>query len=265
MKTIDLTPQDMLLMYLLLIIPLAFSFWLKLGNIREMIFAVLRMTIQLILIGLYLEVLFKLNSLPLNIAWIVVMLTVANASILRQSGLSFRRMFPLTFLGTAVAITLVATFFVVLVLAPTPLYDARYLIPISGMIMGNCMRGNVIAMERFYSGIRRNEKEFITYQMLGATLSEATRPYMRSALRAAVGPMLATIATIGIVSLPGMMTGQILGGSVPMLAIKYQIAIMLSIFCAMMIASTLSIIFTRKTAFDAYGMLRPEIFAKTPH
>ena len=262
MKTIDITPQDMLLIYLLLIIPLGISFWLGLGIIKDTIISVLRMTIQLILVGIYLDVIFRINSLTLNIVWILVMLVVANISILRQSGLALKRLFPLTFFGTTIAVAIVASVFVGLVIAPTPLYDARYLIPIAGMVMGNCMRGNVIALERFYSGIRRNEKEFITYQMLGATLPEATRPYMRSALRASVGPMLATIATLGIVSLPGMMTGQILGGSSPMLAIKYQIAIMLSIFCAMVTASALSIIFTRKTAFDAYGMLRPEIFSK---
>ena len=261
MKTIDLGYIDMMFIYLMLLIPVAFSIWLKLGIIKETAISVLRMTIQLGLVGLYLGVIFDLNSLLLNILWILVMMIVANASILRQSGLLARHLFPYTFSAVCLALTLISTIFVVVAIAPQPLYDARYLIPITGMLMGNCMRSNVIALERFYSGIRSNEKEFITYQMLGATLTEATLPYMRSAMRSAINPMLATVATLGIVSLPGMMTGQILGGSSPMVAIKYQIAIMISIFSAMVISSTLSLIFTRKIAFDSYGMLKQEIFA----
>jgi putative ABC transport system permease protein len=124
------------------------------------------------------------------------------------------------------------------------------------------MRGNVIALERFYSGIRQNEKEFITYQMLGASLSEATRPYWRSAMRAAIAPSLSTMATIGIVSLPGMMTGQILGGSTPITAIKYQIAIMICIFSSMIISAACNILLTNRAAFNAYGMLKQDIFRK---
>jgi len=96
--------------------------------------------------------------------------------------------------------------------------------------------------------------------MLGATLSEAVRPYMQKALQAAAGPLLATIATMGIVSLPGMMTGQILGGSMPVMAIKYQIAIVISIFSAMILASGLNLLFSMKIAFDDFGMLRGDIF-----
>ncbi len=262
MKAININVYDMALIYLLVLVPLFIMLKLKLGLIKETLIAVLRMTVQLALVGLYLGVIFKLNSLFLNIAWILVMLTVANVSILKQSGLTIRKLFPMTFLATAIGVALVTTVLVVIVISPLPLYDARYLIPIAGMVMGNCMRSNVITLERFYSGIRRNEKEFITYQLLGASLPEATRPYMRSALRAAAGPMLATMATLGIVSLPGMMTGQILGGSAPTVAIKYQIGIMLCIFCAMLTASTLSVVFTRKIAFDAYGMLKQSIFSK---
>ena len=261
METIDLTYTDMIIIYLLLFLPMGFSIWLKLGIIKETAFSVVRMTIQLGLVGVYLGVIFDLNSLFLNILWIFVMMVVANISILRQSGLLVRQLFPYTFSAICLAMALVATVFVLIAIAPQPLYDARYLIPITGMLLGNCMRSNVIALERFFSGIRTNEKEFVTYQMLGATLSEATMPYMRSSMRSAINPMLATVATLGIVSLPGMMTGQILGGSSPMVAIKYQIAIMISIFSAMVISSTLSLIFTRKIAFNDYGMLKQQIFA----
>ncbi len=262
METIDLSLLELSLMYTLLIIPLAMMVWLRLGVVRETLAAVARMTVQLWLVGLYLKVIFALNALWLNVVWILVMLVVANTSMLRQAGLVRRRFFVVTFAGTAVAIVGAAVFFVVGIIRPGPLYDARYLIPVAGMVLGNCLRGNVLSLERFYSGIRDNEREFITYHMLGATLLEAVRPYMRQALRAAVGPLVATMATMGIVSLPGMMTGQILGGSFPVTAIKYQIAIMICIFSAMVVASVLNLLLSMKIAFDEWGMLRQEIFSE---
>jgi putative ABC transport system permease protein len=257
---INISIVDFVLFYLLLLIPLAVSLWLDLGIIKDSVFALLRMTAQLLFIGFYLNFIFNLNSLFLNILWILAMLIMANASAIRQSGLSFWRIIPFTFSGTAIGFTVILAIFVGLIIRPTPVYDARYLIPIAGMLLGNCMRGNVIALERFYTGIRSNEKEFITYQMLGANLREATRPYLQTALRAAIKPHIASMSTLGIVSLPGMMTGQILGGATPMTAIKYQIAIMIGIFCVMLTASALSIVFSLRTAFDSYGMLRQDIF-----
>lgn len=261
METIDLSWLDLGLIYSLLVIPLGMMLWLRVEEIRDILVAVVRMTVQLWLVGLYLKVIFDFNALWLNTLWILAMLTVANTSMLKQARLVYRRFFVVTFLGTAAAIVGVAVFFVVAVIRPQPVYDARYLIPIVGMVLGNCMRGNVLSLERFYAGIRDRETEFITYQMLGATLMEATRPYMREALRAAMGPLVATMATSGIVSLPGMMTGQILGGSFPLTAIKYQLAIIVCIFSAMVIASVCNLLFSLKIGFDEYGMLRQEIFA----
>jgi putative ABC transport system permease protein len=262
MGSIDLSFQDLLWVYLLLLIPVGVSLYLKLGIVKETLIALVRMTLQLILVGLYLDVIFEINSLLLNIAWILVMLVTANVSIIKRSNLKLRKIFPATFIGISFATALVLVVFVGLAIQPTPVYNARYLIPIGGMILGNCMRGNIISLERFYSSIRKNEKEFITYQLLGANLSEACLPYMRSALLAAIGPHISTMATMGIVSLPGMMTGQILGGATPSAAIKYQIAIMICIFTAMITASTVNILLTWKIAFNDYGMLKQDFFAK---
>ena len=165
--------------------------------------------------------------------------------------------------GTAIASLTIASVLVLAIIQPDPAFDARYIIPIFGMTLGNCMRGNVLTLERFYSTIRENEKEFLTRQMLGATLLEAIQPYLIRSLRGALAPMLATMATMGIVSLPGMMTGQILGGSSPMTAIKYQIAIMVCIFTVTVIGALLNILLSIPKGFDKYHMLRQEIFVKT--
>ena len=81
---------------------------------------------------------------------------------------------------------IVGFFGILIAIRPEPLYDARYIIPITGMILGNCLRSNVLSLERFYSSIRKNQQEFTTYLLLGATLHEAIRPYLRNALKSAV-------------------------------------------------------------------------------
>jgi putative ABC transport system permease protein len=139
--------------------------------------------------------------------------------------------------------------------------EARYVIPIAGMILGNCLRANIVGIGRFYQEIRSSERAYLHSLAQGASLSEAVRPFVRDAFQAALAPTTATMATIGLVSLPGMMTGVILGGTDPSTAIKYQIAIMLSIFSGTAMTIFLAVQFTMKRSFDAYGVLLRDIFA----
>ena len=258
--SVDLSITSMLWMYALMLVPLAIFFYLQLGIIRDTIFSMLRMTVQLILVGLYLKYVFQLNNAFVSLLWVVIMLLVANLSILSKAGLKRRLFFWRALIGVAGSTLLVSGWFILVAIRPDPIYDARYLVPITGMILGNCLRSNVLSLERFYSGIRRNENEFMTYLMLGATLREAVRPYLRDSIKAAVNPSVATMATMGIVSLPGMMTGQILGGAMPMEAIKYQIGIMICIFTSMVVASLVNILLTLPVAFDDHQRLNENIF-----
>ncbi len=255
-SVMDLGVLDMVVVFSFLILPVVVFVQMKIAVMREMFSAVARMSIQLFLVGLYLRFLFRINSVWLNMLWIGVMITCANASTLSKSGLSWRRYFGALSIGTACSALLMTGLFVFAVIRPTPLYDARYMIPLAGMILGNCLRGNVVALERFFSSLTNGRKEHLTRLFLGAGRLEAVMPYIRSSLRAAVMPSLSTMATMGVVSLPGMMTGQILGGSVPMVAIKYQIAIMICIFCGITLACASNLYFAAMIALDDYGMLR---------
>lgn len=258
--TIDLPVFSLLSMYALMLLPLAVFFYLQLGLVRQTLEGILRMTIQLFLVGLYLKYVFQLNNPFVSLLWVAVMLIVANLSILNKAGLKRGMFFWRSLAGIAGSTLLAGGWFILVAIRPEPIYDARYMVPIIGMILGNCLRGNVLSLERFYSGIRKNENEFMTYLMLGATLREAVRPYLRDAVKAAVNPSIATMATMGIVSLPGMMTGQILGGVMPMEAIKYQIGIMICIFTAMVVAALVNILLSLPVAFDDHQRLKQDIF-----
>lgn len=259
-EIIDIGLWQLAAAYLLLAFPFAIMLWYRIPMIGETVTSLVRMTVQLIFVGLYLQVIFKLNILWLNAAWLVVMVAVADVSIVRSCTLRLRQialpLFVALLAGTAAPLLL----FTGLILRRPNLLDAQYAIPIGGMILGNCLRADIVGIRTFYESIRTAEKAFLQSLADGASLHEAIRPYVRKASQAALAPTVATMATIGLVSLPGMMTGVILGGASPAIAIKYQIAIMISIFSGTAITLALGIRLTSKTSFTTYGVLNPTVF-----
>lgn len=259
MDAVDIGLPAMGVMFGVAVLPWFLLSALGLGLWKDTGIAILRMTIQLSLVGFYLKTLFALNNPWLNGLWILVMLVVADLAILRRAGLRRRLFFLATFAAVTVSVLYSAAYLLLLVIRPALLYDARYLVPMTGMILGNCLQGNVIGLERFYTALRRNENEYLTFLLLGATRDEALRPYFREAVRAAVNPTLAGMATMGLVALPGMMTGQILGGSEPWLAVKYQVAIMLCIFASTTLAVILNLRLSIAIAFTEMDVPREDL------
>ena len=262
MQTLDIALPRMALLYGLCLLPWGLLWLLGLRLSRDIAVSILRMSIQLALVGIYLKMLFDLNHPWLNGLWILMMLVVADLSILKRAGLKARYFALATFMAIASSILFTTTFLVILVIQPVHFYDARYIVPLAGMILGNCLQGNVIALERFYSALRKNENEYATFLLLGASRWEAVLPYFRDAIKAAINPTIAGMATMGLVSLPGMMTGQILGGSEPWLAVKYQIAIMICIFTSTTLAAVINLKLSLAIAFNAYDVLKDDVIDK---
>jgi putative ABC transport system permease protein len=262
MESINIGYTSMLILYAVMVVPVLVSLLLKLGTVKRILIAVLRMTVQLGAMGLYLDYLFRFNNMWVNFGWVIFMVAIANITVHRNTGIRSLRVFAAVMLGIMISAVFVIAIFVFVAIKPEPYYDARYLIPISGMVIGNCMRANTIALERFFSSMRKNEKEFLTYLLLGATLREAALPYIREAVRPALAPQLATMATLGLVSIPGMMTGQILGGSSPIVAIQYQIGIMIAIFTAITLTTVLNLLFNLRIAFNEYSILKQDLFRR---
>ncbi len=260
MGAVDLSIVGMVMAYLLLIIPLGIIMWQGLPIVGRVLITVVRMTVQLLLVGLYLQFVFKLDSAWLNGIWVLVMISVADVSIIRSCGLRVKvfapPLMPALVLGTAIPLL----WFVGGVLRRPNLLEAQYLIPVGGMILGNCLRANIIGLKNFYSSIRRDEKSFHLILAQGATLREAIKPYLIESFQAALSPTIATMMTIGLVSLPGMMTGVIMGGNDPMLAIKYQIGIMIAIFTGTAITMPAAVLLCLPRSFSPCGTLYTHIF-----
>jgi putative ABC transport system permease protein len=261
MQTPDISLTGLLLCALLLTIPFFTGFFLRLGRMRSMIMAVARMIGQLILIGIFLKYLFIWNNAFLNIAWVMIMIGVATFNVTNKIRLKFRVFIMPTFIAFTGATLLVLFYITVFVLQLDSIVDARFFVVIGGMLLGNALRGTIIGIDNFYSLLRRNTHRHQYRLAIGATVIEAIFPYFQDSLRFALQPTIATMATMGIVFIPGMMTGQILGGISPLVAIKYQIVIMIAIFVSTTIAINLTILLTLRTCFTKFGILRQDIFS----
>lgn len=252
----DISWLNLLLGYLLLIIPVFIFRYYKTGLLVPTLISLGRMSVQLFLVGLYLKYIFQYNNAFVNLGWVLVMVLVTAYTIVSRSNLPEKMLFIPVFLALIISISFIDAFLLGVVLKLDFIFDARYLIPITGMLIGNSLTNTVIAIDFFYSRIRQQQNTYRFALANGATQTEAVQIFIRDAIKKAMNPTIASTAVMGIVSLPGMMTGQILGGSDPTVAIKYQILIMLTIFVSSLVTILLSILFCNKKAFDEFGNLR---------
>ncbi len=257
----DIPLYTIVLSYSMLVIPLFFFHLMKLKLHKELFVSFFRMTIQLGLLGLYLAFIFKLDNYYLNVAYALFMILVANYSVVKNSGLKLSFFFILL-PAVLISFSAIIFFFMFFVYNRGNLFAARYFIPISGMVLGNSMRRMIITIERFYDSIESDNDAFSSYIVMGGKIKEAIIPYLKKAYKASLMPALASYATMGLVSIPGMMTGQILGGTSPEIAVKYQITVLFAIFASTELASILSVIFSLKGAFDEFSMLKKDIFVR---
>ena len=139
-----------------------------------------------------------------------------------------------------------------------PWYNPRYLIPLFGMILGNAMNAATLAADRLAGEMETRHTEVEAYLALGASSVRAAREPVRRALRASMIPTVNSLTVVGIVSLPGMMTGQIIAGSDPLLAVRYQIVVMFMLGSAVALAAVVVVLGYRRTFFTHAEQLRPK-------
>ena len=256
----DLSLLSLILALVLLVVPLVFNYYLSLNIGRKTAIAVARMCLQLFLIGIFLNYIFELNSIWLNLLWILVMIIASTASIITSSNLQLKTFSIPIFMSIVIPVLFMLFYFNTFIVRLDNVFDAKYLIAIGGMILGNLLSGNIVGLNNFLSNIKKMEKKYLSVLALGADRNEALLPYVRESIQASVNPIIASIATIGLVSLPGMMTGQILGGASPVVAVKYQMAIMIAIFVTRILSIYLALFMTIRIGFDSFDNLKKELF-----
>jgi putative ABC transport system permease protein len=220
---------------------------------RQLVFAALRTAIQLSLIGLVLKVLFENASLLWVTLMASVMLLIAGREVMVRQERRFRgwwgyavgtfSMFVSSFVVTIFALTVI--------LGDDPWYTPQYAIPLLGMLLGNTMNGISIAMDRLTQTAWEQARTIEARLMLGERADEAIADIRRQAIRSGMIPIINAMAAAGVISLPGMMTGQILAGAPPLDAVKYQILIMFLIAAGTGLGTLAAIAVGARHLFDA--------------
>lgn len=217
---------------------------------------------QLLLIGYILGYIFEISNLPLVILIVSLMCAIAAKTATDRTSRLGSYNYGLSYISLWFSTFVVGTFVVVLIIAPQPWYSPRIVIPIFGMILGHCMNGVALSLERFYAGVRSEIAQIEALLSFGATPWEAVRERVKDALRAGMTPTINSLMVVGLVNLPGMMTGQVLGGIEPQLAARYQIVIMLSLAAGASISCLLLLLMSYKNVFNEDGAVSPAIFNK---
>jgi UDP-glucose/iron transport system permease protein len=226
-----LSPLDLSLAASLVILLAAVSWKAKIHLHWEILFSAVRMTLQLSLLGLVLKVLFELSNPVLIGGMAVIMLTVGGREVFARQQRRFKGIwgFGIGTISMFISSFTVTVFTLLVVIKNQPWYAPQYAIPLLGMILGNTMNGISLGMDRL-TQLAWDKRELIEQQLLlGYTKMEAISSIRRESTRSGLIPIINSMTTAGIVSLPGMMTGQILSGTPPFEAVKYQILIMFMI------------------------------------
>lgn len=244
MKIIDLSWLQLFYAYVLFFIPVAILTLNRTGLTRAMLWAIVRMSLQLFAVGIYLKYLFLYDYPWLNLLWLLLSILVTAYTIVKRAQIPVKKMLLPVFASTMISIVAVVAFLMLMVIQLENPFTARYLIPIAGMLAGNSLTASIVGLRTFHRAFQEKKNDYLFYLACGATRIEATREFIKEALLSAISPAIATMATIGLVALPGMMTGQILGGSSPDTAIRYQMMIMVGIFTSTVISVYLSLLFT---------------------
>ena len=232
---------------------------LRLGLLRSLVWGTVRTFVQLILLGYALAHIFAIDHPALVAGIIGLMCLVAARAAVGRIKEAPEKPYGVAVLALGTGTFLVGSLVCGVIIGGERWYSARLAIPICGMILGNSLTSVSLALDRMYGEVRSRAREVEVRLSLGFSPWEAIRPHVRTALRAGMTPIINALMVVGVVSLPGMMTGQILAGAEPMTAIRYQIVVMLMIAAAVSIGSLIVVGLSFRRCFTEDQALRREL------
>jgi putative ABC transport system permease protein len=254
--TQDISLINLIIGFSILIIPLAIFLYYRVKLVKDMLISTLRMVVQLSLVAVYMEWIFKLNNAWVNSAWVIIMVLVSAYTSVSRVKIN-RKVFIIPFaMAILISLLIIDSFFLGLIIRLDYIFDARYFIPISGMILGNSLNHNIVGLSNYFDNFDARKELYYFMLTNSGNPRMALRPFIQEALIKGLNPLLAAMSVMGLISLPGMMTGQILGGASPATAIKYQIMIMIAIFVGCTLSLMMSLWYSNIKIFDKYGNIK---------
>lgn len=217
---------------------------------KDLLVGTIRTFLQLFALGYILIFIFKLDNAAVVLAVFGFMIFFAAWEIrsrIKEKQVTF--FWPL-FVSMVISYVIVAYMVTAVVVSVKPWWKPQYFIPLGGMVIGNSMNAIAIALERLLGELRKRRQEVEAMLCLGANYKEASKDILRTAMRAGMIPSINSMMAVGIVFIPGMMTGQILAGADPLQAVRYQIVVMVMLVGSTAIGSLLVVYLVRKRCFS---------------
>jgi putative ABC transport system permease protein len=255
---IDLTWVDLALATSLVLVSGIVSMALRLGLERKLLVAAVRTVVQLLLVGYILGWVFDIDHPLLLAAVLAAMIAVAATAAVRRPSRTLPGALSSATL-TLVLAGLVTTFTVTqAIIGVEPWYRPQYVIPLMGMVLGNGLTAVALTMDHLLERLDRDREQVDMELSLGASRWEASRGIVASAVYRGMIPIINSMTVVGIVSLPGMMTGQILAGADPLVAVEYQILVMFMLAAATSASSMMVALLFYRRLFNDRHQLRAE-------
>lgn len=228
MTAILLTPTDLAIAASLIVADGVLSLLLGLRLHRALVVATIRLVVQLLLVGYVLRAVFALASPAVTLLVIIIMAAVAAREVGARPEQRLGRFGTYWIGGAVVAGATGTTAILALTTAirPHPWWDPHYAIPMSGIILGSVLNAGSLALDGVLGGVGRERAAIEAQLALGSSYRDAVRPLVRASIRRGMLPIINQMSAAGLVTLPGIMTGQILAGLDPIEAVKYQILLM---------------------------------------
>lgn len=246
---VSLSIYQFLIIYILLIIVLIIMKKSNVNKTKLLLVASLRMTVQLVLVGFILQYIFS-NPKPIFTIIFLLLMIIFSINRVVNGRKDLNTNFKIA-IGSSLALSgLFVLFFFVVIVVNKSIFNPQYTIPLAGMIIGNAMTGVNIGLKTFMDSVNTEKNKINTLLNLGVDPKDILLPIANNSLETALIPTLNSMLGMGIIFLPGMMTGQILSGTLPTTAIMYQIAIMIAICTSVCLTVFLSLNLGYKSLYN---------------
>ena len=236
----------------LVIIPIFISYKEKLGLEKEIVVSILRAIVQLIIVGYILDVIFGFKNPICTLILILIM--ILNAAVnTKKRGRGINKVFTISFVSILIGASVTLS---ILVISGVIKFSPNEIIPIAGMIISNSMISIGLSYTNLNNSFKNKREEVEVKLSLGADVKEASKSILRDSVKVAIIPTIDSAKTLGIVSLPGMMTGLILAGVSPLTAIKFQIMVTFMLLAASAVSTIIATYLCYKDFFNERKQLK---------
>ncbi|MGL5675619.1 MAG: ABC transporter permease [Cellulosilyticaceae bacterium] len=230
----------------LMLIPILISYKEKLGLEKDILISVVRAVIQLVIVGYVLDSIFGMNNPVVMMLLVGVMGMNASLNIVKR-GKQIKHVFWISFMSIMSGAFITLS---ILVFSGAIGFRPDEIIPVSGMIISNAMVAVGLSYRSLQSSFELRRAEVETKLSLGASVKQSAKEILRESIKIAITPTIDSAKTLGIVALPGMMTGLILGGASPIVAVKFQIMVTFMIISSSSIATLMATYLAYKSFYN---------------